>query len=125
MCRISISQREAIERKPFSKGVGFLPNRELCAANKYTRRIDGYRYYQKRKKPRASPKCPFCPKFRRIKLKYRKKDKEIKYGKIDSCSGDSGGPLWKWMGKKGDQKATVPTKWLYFVPNTQETSHFY
>jgi hypothetical protein len=96
-------------KKYHTKSMGFLPSRELCAANKYIRRIDRYEYYKylKRKKPRANQKCPFCPRFRRLKLANRVKDKEIKYGETDSCSGDSGGPLWKWMGKS-NQKATVP-----------------
>ena len=91
----------AKECKEYSEGLGFLPKREICAASRYTRRIDAYIHYYrgKRKKPRANRKCPFCPRFRRLKLANRVKDKEIKYGKTDSCSGDSGGPLWKWMGK--------------------------
>ena len=24
---------------------------------------------------------------------------EVEYGGIDACSGDSGGPLWKWIGR--------------------------
>ena len=82
--------------------MGFLPKREICAANKYIRRIDAYIHYYggKRKKPRANKNCPFCPKFRRVKSEKRVRDEEIRYGKTDSCSGDSGGPLWKWMGKK-------------------------
>ena len=99
MCRICISQRDAIKRKPFSKGLIYSPNRELCAANAYRRRIDGYRYYPRHKKPIASRKCPFCPKFRRIKLADRKKDKEIRYGRTDSCGGDSGGPLLDLQGR--------------------------
>ena len=99
--------------------MGFLPKREICAANKYTRRIDAYIHYYggKRKKPRANPKCPFCPKFRRVKTEKRVKDKEIRYGKTDSCSGDSGGPLWKWMGKV-NTKANSPTFTLSRIFNS-------
>ena len=90
--------------------MGFLPNREICAASRYTRRVDAYIHYYRgrRKKPKANRKCPFCPKFRRVKLAKRVKDKEIKYGKTDSCAGDSGGPLWKWMGKD-NPKANSPS----------------
>ena len=92
----------AKECKKFTKGMGFKPNREICAANKYIRRIDAYIHYYrgKRKKPKANKNCPFCPKFRQVKPEKRVRDEEIRYGKTDSCSGDSGGPLWKWMGKK-------------------------
>ena len=101
--------------------MGFLPKREICAANKYIRRIDAYIHYYrgKRKKPRANPKCPFCPRFRRVKLANRVKDKEIKYGKTDSCSGDSGGPLWKWMGKV-NTKANSPTFTLSRIFNSND-----
>ena len=101
--------------------MGFLPKREICAANKYTRRIDAYIHYYggKRKKPRANPKCPFCPKFRRVKTEKRVKDKEIRYGKTDSCSGDSGGPLWKWMGKV-NTKANSPTFTLSRIFNSND-----
>ena len=82
--------------KQFTKGMGFLPNREICAASKYIRRSDAYIHYYRSKKPRAHRKCPFCPRFRQAN---RVQDKKIRYGKTDSCVGDSGGPLWKWMGK--------------------------
>ena len=100
--------------------MGFLPNREICAANRYIRRIDAYIHYYRgrRKKPRANPKCPFCPRFRRVKLANRVKDKEIRYGKTDSCSGDSGGPLWKWMGKV--PKAMSPTFTLSRISNSND-----
>ena len=35
----------------------------------------------------------------RIPLNKQKKDRETKYGGIDSFQGDSGSPLWKWVGK--------------------------
>ena len=97
--------------------MGFLPNREMCAASRYIRRIDAYIHYYKgkRKKPRANPKCPFCPRFRRVKLDKRVKDKEIKYGKTDSCSGDSGGPLWKWMGKTKPKATVMHLHFLEFL----------
>ena len=96
------------ECKKFTKGMGFLPNREICAANKYIQRIDAYVHYYKRKrfKPRANKNCPYCPTFRRVKPANRLKDNEIRYRKTDFCSENSGGPLWKWMGKN-DPKATV------------------
>ena len=99
------------ECKKFTKGMGFLPNREICAASRYIRRIDAYIHYYggKRKKPRANPKCPYCPIFRRVKLAKRVKDKGIIYGKTDSCVGNSGGPLWKWMQGKTNPKANSPT----------------
>ena len=88
--------------------MGFLPKQEICAAKKYIQRIDSYIHYYRgrRKKPRANPKCPFCPRFRQVKLANRVKDKEIRYGNSDFCVGDSGGPLWKWMGAT-NPKATV------------------
>ena len=78
----------------------FLPKREICAANKYIRRIDAYVHYYRGKltEPRANKKCPYCPKFRRVKLANRVKDDVVRYKTTDSCVGDSGGPLWKWMG---------------------------
>ena len=91
-----------------TNGMGFLPNREICAASKYIPRIDAYILYYRSKKPRANRKCPFCPRFRQAKLANRVRDKKIRYGKTDSCVGDSGGPLWKWMGKT-NPKANSPT----------------
>ena len=82
------------------KNVKYVPKKELCAGNRFFRRIDAYRYYPKRSWPRASKKCPYCPNFQRVKLTDRKRDNEVKYGLTDSCGGDSGGPLWKWIGKK-------------------------
>ena len=38
-------------------------------------------------------------KFLRLPLKEQKKDRETKYVRIDSFQGDSGSPLWKWVGK--------------------------
>ena len=107
----------AKECKEYSEGMGFLPKREICAASRYTRRIDAYIHYYRgrRKKPRANRKCPFCPRFRRLKLANRVKDKEIKYGKTDSCSGDSGGPLWKWMGKKNPKANSHAFTFLAFL----------
>ena len=32
-------------------------------------------------------------------LNIRKRDYEVRYGETDSCTGDSGAPLWKWVGK--------------------------
>ena len=84
--------------------MGFLPKLEICAARRHVQRIDAYIHYYKgkRKKPRANPKCPLCPRFRQVRVK----DKEYRYSNSDSCVGDSGGPLWKWMGKT-KPKATV------------------
>ena len=89
--------------------MGFLPKREICAAKRYIQKIGTYIYYYKgkRKTPRANKRCPFCPTFQKDKLANRVKDVEIRYGKNDSCVGDSGGPLWKWMGTS-NPKATVP-----------------
>ena len=98
--------------------MGFLPNREICAAHKYIRRIDAY-IHTFRKKPRANRKCPYCPRFRQAKLANRVKDKKIRYGKTDSCIGDSGGPLWKWMGKtKTNPKANSPTFTFLSIQNS-------
>ena len=109
----------AKECKKITKGMGFLPNKEICAASKYIRRIDAYVHYYRgrRKKPRASQKCPYCPRFRQSKLANRVKDKEIRYGKTDSCVGDSGGPLWKWMGKT-NPKANSPTFTFLRIQNS-------
>ena len=105
--------------------MGFLPNREICAASKYIRRIDAYIHYfrGKRKKPRANPKCPYCPRFRQNKLANRAKDNEIRYGKTDSCVGDSGGPLWKWIGKSPEQKVPPHHACILFqIPKRQAIS---
>ena len=103
--------------------MGFLPNREICAASKYILRIDAYILYYRSKKPRANRKCPFCPRFRRAKLANRVKDKKIRYGKTDSCVGDSGGPLWKWMGKT-NPKANSPTFTFLRIQNSN-TKHLF
>ena len=87
--------------------MGFLPNREICAASKYIRRIDAYIHYYRSKKPR----------FRRAKLANRLKDKKVRYGKTDACVGDSGGPLWKWMGKT-NPKANSPTFTFLRIQNS-------
>ena len=94
--------------------MGFLPNQEICAASRYIRKIDAYIHYYrgKRKKPRANPKCPYCPRFRQVKLDKRVKDEEIIYRKTDSCIGNSGGPLWKWMGR------TKPKANIYIFENS-------
>ena len=107
----------AKECKKFTKDMGFLPKREICAASRYIRRIDAYIHYYrgKRKKPRANAKCPYCPRFRRVKLEKRVKDEEIRYGKTDSCSGDSGGPLWKWMGKTNPKATVMHLHFLEFI----------
>ena len=81
--------------KTVTKDIGFLPKTELCAGKKYTQRIDAYTYNHR------------DALFKQIKLKNQVNDTHIKYGKIDSCVGDSGGPLWKWMGED-NPKATVP-----------------
>ena len=82
------------------KNVKYVPKKELCAGNRFFRRIDAYRYYPKSHRPKANKYCPYCPEFQRVKLADRKEDTEVKYGLTDACGGDSGGPLWKWMGKK-------------------------
>ena len=65
----------------------FLPKKELCAGKKYIERIDAYTYNHQ------------DALFKQVKLKNQVNDTKINYGKIDSCVGDSGGPLWKWMGE--------------------------
>jgi hypothetical protein len=92
------------ECKEYTKGMGFLPKLEICTTKRHVQRIDAYIHYYrgKRKKPRANPKCPLCPRFRQVRVK----DKEYRYSNSDSCVGDSGGPLWKWMGAT-NPKATV------------------
>ena len=80
--------------------MSYLPKKELCAGHKIYRRIDGYKYYKRASTPRKNRRCPLCPKFKRVRLAKRFQEKEVKYGQTDSCTGDSGGPLWKWIGKK-------------------------
>ena len=82
------------------KTLKYVPKKELCAGNRFYRRIDAYRYYPNSKRPKANKWCPYCPKFQRVKLADRKEDAKVRYGLTDACGGDSGGPLWKWMGKK-------------------------
>ena len=52
------------------------------------------KYFSSRNKSTRKKK-----KFIRLPLNKRKKDRETKYGETDSCQGDSGAPLWKWIGK--------------------------
>ena len=87
-------------RKNQLKKMKYVPKKELCAGNRFFRRIDAYRYYPGRSRPRANRICPYCPNFQRVRLADRKEDKKVRYGLTDSCGGDSGGPLWKWIGKK-------------------------
>ena len=77
----------------------FLPKKELCAGKKYIQRIDAYTYNHQ------------DVLFKQVKLKNQANNTQIKYGKIDSCVGDSGGPLWKWM---GESKPKVKFQYLYF-----------
>ena len=56
------------------KSTKYVPKKELCAGNRFFRRIDAYRYYPRRSRPRANKKCPYCPKFQRVKLADRKED---------------------------------------------------
>ena len=89
--------------------------KELCAANKIYRLIDAYKYYPERTRPNASPKCPYCPIFQRVKRVEPIQDKKIKYGMTDSCGGDSGGPLWKWIGKKKSRARTLHLHSYYSI----------
>ena len=86
-----------------SEDMKFFPKKELCGANKISRKIDAYKYHEGRSLPPPSENCPYCPDFQRVTHFL---DKDVKYGQIDSCTGDSGGPLWKWIGKK-DPRARV------------------
>ena len=79
--------------------MGFLPEREICAASKYIRRIDAYIDYNRGNQTSKNGR------FHRVELTNGVNDTEVKYRKTD-CSGDSGGPLWKWMGKSNPM-ATV------------------
>ena len=102
----------------------YVPKKELCAGNRFFRRIDAYRYYPKRSRPRANKKCPYCPKFQRVKLADRKEDTEVRYGLTDACGGDSGGPLWKWMGKKKHRARFLHLLSYSSFSNTQITLIF-
>ena len=111
------------ECKKWLKKSGFLPGSELCAASRVIRLVARFKYYPKWKriKPRASKKCPYCPKFR--KIRGTEKDKKIQYGKTDTCSGDSGGPLWKWIGKQPEQKVPPHHACILFqIPKRQAIS---
>ena len=90
-----------------AKNMNYLPKKELCAGHKIARRIDAYKYYENHTKPKKNRECPYCPEFERVKLSNRVWDKEIKYGQADSCTGDSGGPLWKWMNVNKKRKARI------------------
>ena len=87
--------------------MNYLPKKELCAGHKVFRRIDGYKYYKNYRTPKPNKRCPYCPEFRRVKLSNRVRDMEVKYGQADSCTGDSGGPLWKWMKVNNKKKASI------------------
>ena len=65
---------------------------ELCAARKFLAVIEKYRI-----KSESSGNYEF--------EKYVRNRIRTEYGGVDSCYGDSGGPLWKWFhsGKEGEQ----------------------
>ena len=88
-----------IKCKTITKDIRFLPKTELCAGRKYIQRIDAYTY--KRQGTLQNPMI------NQVQHQNQVNDTKIKYGKIESCVGDSGGPLWKWMGES-KPKATVP-----------------
>lgn len=67
------------------------PDNQLCVAKKETIRGDAWTY------------LPFVGTFVKSPKEYRR-NLNMTGGK-DSCSGDSGGPLWKW----NDQKQAVLT----------------
>lgn len=82
-----------------AKDVKVQPRIEICAGKKVFRRKDRYKVYYKKSSKRTSKRTiPY--KFRRLPLSQRLRDKTVKYGGTDACTGDSGGPLWKWFGKK-------------------------
>ena len=59
---------------------------EMCAGHKIFRRIDAYR----------RPSSKFRKKrkiFKRLPKSARKRDYEVRYGRTDSCAGDSGAML--------------------------------
>ena len=97
----------------FTKDIGFLPKTELCAGKKYIERIDTYTYNQQ------------DALFKRVKLKNQVNDTKIKYGKIDSCVGDSGGPLWKWMGESKPKAKSHIYNSLNLLALKLQTSFFF
>ena len=59
---------------------------EMCAGHKIFRRIDAYR--------RPSPKSRKKKKnFKRLPKSARKRDYMVRYGRTDTCAGDSGAML--------------------------------
>ena len=102
---ILISSEECLKLQ--DNKMKYLPDKELCAGHKVFRRIDAYKYYKNSKWPRSNKRCPYCPDFRRVKLSKHGWNREVKYGQTYSCTGDSGGPLWKWMRQNNKKKARI------------------
>ena len=100
---ILISAKECLELQ--DNKMKYLPDKELCAGHKVYRRIDAYKYYKNYKRPKSNRRCPYCPEFRRVTVSKHRWNMEVKYGQTDSCTGDSGGPLWKWMRQNNKKKA--------------------
>merc|ERR1712179_259653 len=92
-------------------------NKELCTGKIVTYTVEPYFYYENRTTPKASHKCPYCPKFKKPEVggrtpKLRKKLKKISHlspamVRSTSCAGDSGSPLWMWKGKKKPRAVLV------------------
>ena len=69
---------------------------EMCAGHKIFRRIDAYRRPSRKKRKI----------FKRLPKSARKRDYEVRYGRTDSCAGDSGAMLPDIVGKNSLQQST-------------------
>ena len=72
----------------FKKSLKVDIRKEMCAGHKIFRRIDAYRRSRSKSKSRKKRKI-----FKRLPKSARKRDYEVRYGRTDSCAGDSGAML--------------------------------
>ena len=77
----------------FKKSLKVDIRKEMCAGHKIFRRIDAYRRLSS--KSRKKRKI-----FKRLPKSARKRDYEVRYGRTDSCAGDSGAMLPDIVEKK-------------------------
>ena len=76
----------------------------MCAGHKIFRRIDAYRRSRSKSKSRKKRKI-----FKRLPKSARKRDYEVRYGRTDSCAGDSGAMLPDiHIAPRREQKTNLP-----------------
>ena len=90
----------------FKKSLKVDIRKEMCAGHKIFRRIDAYRRLSS--KSRKKRKI-----FKRLPKSARKRDYEVRYGRTDSCAGDSGAMLPDIVEKNSLQLSTKLSR-IYF-----------